>query len=303
MPRVLVVEDNAAEAEQFRLLLEGAGCEVLLAANGQEALGLLRNDVPDVVFTDLDMPVMNGLDLVRAARRDHPALPIILLTATGCGEAAVRALHEGAAGYVRKTNLAREIVHVLGHVLSIVRALPSQTRVFDCLSYDQVGFVLDNDPALVPPLIGYLEEVAAILHPCQRAERVRVGLALHEALLNAIQHGNLELSTDLRQQSEQAFQGLGEQRRRQPPYSDRRVRVQATLSREEAVYVVEDQGPGFDPSALPDPTDPSNLERVGGRGLTLMRAFMSQVDHNAKGNRVTMRKSYLPVALPGTDAR
>ena len=115
-------------------------------------------------------------------------------------------------------------------------------------------------------------------------------IALHEALVNAIQHGNLELSSDLRQEDERAFQDLGEQRRRQPPYKDRRVRVRATLSRSEAVYVIEDEGPGFDPSTLPDPTDPANLERVGGRGLMLIRTFMDEVEHNQTGNRITLRK-------------
>ena len=101
--------------------------------------------------------------------------------------------------------------------------------------------------------------------PPRPTERIRVGIALNEALLNAIQHGNLELNSDLRQEDEQVFRDLGEERRRQPPYRDRRVHVRATLSRSEAVYVVEDEGPGFDPATVPDPTDPANLERIGGR--------------------------------------
>ena len=54
------------------------------------------------------------------------------------------------------------------------------------------------------------------------------------------------------------------------------------------VYVVNDQGPGFDPSTLPDPTDPSNLERIGGRGLMLIRTFMDRVEFNDSGNQITM---------------
>jgi hypothetical protein len=68
-------------------------------------------------------------------------------------------------------------------------------------------------------------------------------------------------------------------RRQEPPYRDRRVRVRATLTRAAAVYEIEDDGPGFDVSRLPDPTDPANLERVGGRGLMLIRAFMDAVEH------------------------
>ena len=80
------------------------------------------------------------------------------------------------------------------------------------------------------------------------------------------------------------------QRRREKPYLTRRVYVTARESPAEAVYVIRDEGPGFDPSQLPDPTDPSNLDRVSGRGLLLIRTFMDKVHHNAAGNQITMVK-------------
>ena len=301
--RILVVEDDRTQAEEFATLLRDANCEVTVAGNGREAMDLLHGDLPDVVLTDLDMPVMDGLELVQAVRREHPALPVILLTAAGHEQTAARALQQGATSYVRKRILARELVRTLGSVLTVARVFSPQERVLDCLTDDQLGFVLDNDPALVPHLLGYLEQVAALLHPCDRTDRMRAGIAMHEALLNAIQHGNLELSSDLRQEDERVFRDLGEQRRQQAPYRDRRVRVRATLTRSEAVYVVEDEGPGFDPSQLPDPTDPTNLERIGGRGLTLIRTFMDEVEHNDKGNRLTLRKRYKSAECPRTPAQ
>ena len=298
MTRILVVDDDRPQAAEFEVLLRHAGCAVTLAGNGREAMDLLRHDVPDIVLTDLDMPEMDGLELVQAIRRDYPALPVILMTALGSEDVASKALHHGAASYVRKRSLAREVVRTVGSVLAVARALPQQERVLDCLTEDQLGFVLDNDPALVPAVLGHLELVAALLHPRDRTDRIRVGMALHEALLNAIQHGNLELNSELRQEDEQVFQDLGEERRRLPPYRDRRVRIWATLSRSEAVYVVEDEGPGFDPTTLPASTDPADLERIGGRGLMLIRTFMDEVEHNAKGNRITLRKRYSTAECP-----
>jgi anti-sigma regulatory factor (Ser/Thr protein kinase) len=151
--------------------------------------------------------------------------------------------------------------------------------------------VLDNDLSLAPPLIGFLEGHAARLLACDRNELMRLGVALHEALLNAMQHGNLELSSDLRQEGdERAYRDLGAVRRQQPPYRDRKVRVHAQLSHLEALYVIEDEGPGFNVGSLPDPSDPANVGRIGGRGLTLIRTFMDEVRHNERGNRITLGK-------------
>ncbi len=160
----------------------------------------------------------------------------------------------------------------------------------ECLTHTEMRFELDNDTTLVPALLGHLDQQAGAMQRSDWTERMRVGVALHEALVNAIYHGNLEVSSDLRQEDEKHFYRLVEERRRQSPYRDRRVHVRATLGRNEAVYVVEDQGPGFDPGKLPDPADPANLDRIGGRGLILIRTFMDRVEHNASGNRITMVK-------------
>ena len=55
--------------------------------------------------------------------------------------------------------------------------------------------------------------------------------------------------------------------------------------------VIEDEGPGFDPTDVPDPTDDDNLDKPSGRGLMLMRAFMTVIEYNEKGNRVLLEKA------------
>ncbi len=203
-----------------------------LAGQGREAMAALRRALPDVVLTDLDMPEMNGLQLVEAIRRDYPAVPVILMTALGSEEIAVEALQKGAASYVPKRNLADNIADTLDNVIAVAQAGRDQRRVFECLTQTELHFVLDNDPSLAPPLIGFLEEHAARLLVCDRNELMRLGVALHEAILNAIHHGNLELDSELRQDGdEKAYRDLAAVRGRQPPYRDRRVRVTATLSR------------------------------------------------------------------------
>ena len=64
----------------------------------------------------------------------------------------------------------------------------------------------------------------------------------------------------------------------------------ACETRTEATYVIRDEGRGFDPAALSDPTSPQNLDRLTGRGLFLIRTFMDEVRHNDVGNEITLVK-------------
>jgi anti-sigma regulatory factor (Ser/Thr protein kinase) len=150
-------------------------------------------------------------------------------------------------------------------------------------------FVLDNDPAAIPGIVSQLQEKTLILELSEQAV-AGVGVAVEEALVNSIQHGNLELSSQLREVDHAAFCDALEQRRGDTPYCQRRVRLQATVCPHEVVLVIRDQGRGFSVTELPDPREESNLHRIGGRGILLMRAYMDEVHYNDVGNEVRLIK-------------
>lgn len=153
-----------------------------------------------------------------------------------------------------------------------------------------IQFAMGNDVSLVMPIIKNLGNRIRALHVMDEREISRVGIALHEALLNAIYHGNLELDSELRQEDERQFHDLAEIRRQQAPYRDRQVVVRFVLSGNAATFVIRDEGMGFDVNAVADPTQAENIFRVGGRGLLMIRSFMDTVHHNVCGNQITMVK-------------
>ncbi len=300
MAKILVVDDTRTDRVLAKGLLERrpglealecrTGLSAVEAADGEEALQLLQRETIDLVLTDMMMPGMNGLELVETIRVRHPLLPVVLMTAHGSEEIAMQALQKGAASYVPKQNLARDLLETVEDVLRLSTAERGQQRLMACVKRIESEFAIDNDPALIPPLIGHVCENLRRLKCCAENERLRVTVALSEALLNAMYHGNLEVGSELREQDEKAYRQLLEERRRSAPYNDRRIHVLAFESPAEARYVVRDEGNGFDSSRLPDPTDPSNLEKVSGRGLLLIRTFMDEVRHNDKGNEIVMVK-------------
>ncbi|REJ94464.1 MAG: ATP-binding protein [Planctomycetota bacterium] len=111
------------------------------------------------------------------------------------------------------------------------------------------------------------ERIISLLETMEFGARDVFGmrLALEEAIVNAIKHGN----------------GMD---------PSKSVEILCEIGDERALVVITDEGPGFDPKDIPDPTDDDNLEKPGGRGIMLMKAFMTRVEYNERGNTVTLEK-------------
>jgi CheY-like chemotaxis protein len=257
MARVLVVDDSPTDRLLVTGLLEkreDLECESVVDA--ASALERLEESPPDLVVTDLVMPGMNGLELVAEIRERFTAIPVVLMTSQGNEEIAVRALKEGASSYVPKRNLATDLGETVSEILELASARREQDRLRETMQRCEARFSIESRHELVRPLVKHLQGVVGMMYPWDEAELTQVGVALCEALNNAIEHGNLEISAELRDRDIQAHAALTRERQETPPYRDRRVLVLVRLEGTSARFVVRDEGPGFDPDALPDPLDP-----------------------------------------------
>jgi CheY-like chemotaxis protein len=295
-PTVLVVDDSAADRRLVGGLLERAGgLSIEYANNGKEAVDRFQSSVPDLTVTDLIMPEMDGLALVAALKSEFPLVPVVLMTARGNEEIALAALRAGAAGYVPKRILAQDLASTVKRILAASREDRSLSRLMHRLVNNQSSFVLHNDPTLIPLLLGYMQQVLRCMQLEDELDRLRIRLAVEEAVLNALYRGNLEISPRLEQSDRVAFQQLVEERAAEPPYRDRRVHVSWTIARDGLTVVVKDDGSGFDTALSASRADNVDFDTVFGRGLLIMRTFMDEVRYSASGNEVTLVKRTISV--------
>ena len=294
MTTILVVDDSAVDRRLIgELLAKRDDWEIECVDGGAKALEQIDRTVPDVVVTDLQMPEMNGLELVRTIHDRHAGVPVILVTSHGSETLAVEALAQGAASYVPKSQMADKLVDVVSEVLSLARAERHAEETLGWLG--GADFDIENNPALIDPLIDMVQQMMVAREFGDAGQRLRMGVALKEALLNALYHGNLQITFDQMQQAREKL-ALGEpfkpaeERRSQSPYQDRKIHVTAKVTSTEARFVIRDEGPGFDVAAVPEVGDPEALQPQRGRGLSLMRNFMDEVSYNPAGNEVTLIK-------------
>ena len=291
MAHILVVDDSPVQVRHLELLLAAAGHTHDAAEHGEAALAAVRRRRPDVVLTDMRMPVMDGLELVAALRAEFPGLPVVLCAGSGSEELAVEALRAGAAHYVPKRRLTADAVPVVDEILAVAAATRKQHQLLDCIAAVEHTYNLANDPDLASLVVGQTEQLLRQLELFDPGDQMRVGVAVQEAVVNAIVHGNLEVSSTLKAGDWVRYHETIARRAAEPPYRDRQVAVTIRAERGRCLTVtVADQGPGFDPASLPDPTDPVNIEKGSGRGLLLIRTFFDRVGHSPSGNVITMHK-------------
>ncbi len=298
MPVVLIVDDSSIDRTVVDALLRREGeldWVIEHAENGVVALSKMENLMPDVIITDMLMPEMDGLQLVAHVRAAYPKIPIILATAQGSEALAVEALEKGAASYVPKAELAAKINDTVRQVIDVSRADRGHKALTERIASSRLTLDLDNDPMLILPLVNRLRQMLDEMEICDANERTHVGIALEEALLNALFHGNLEIPADairqvLSEHCQSKASAYVDNRRAQAPYRDRRIYVEADVGREAARFVIRDDGPGFQPPKDLQPHRPICLEKAAGRGIVLISRFMDEVSYNDRGNEVTMVK-------------
>jgi serine/threonine-protein kinase RsbW len=134
---------------------------------------------------------------------------------------------------------------------------------------------MPSDLAFLEPVTNYLTNRLNVIWSISADRSISVSIALQEALVNAVKHGNHHNPA-------------------------KRVRITADISDEEARFVVEDEGEGFEKDNPPDPLTPANLYKSSGRGVLLIKSIMDKAEYNQRGNIVTMVKKKATIDGPLT---
>lgn len=204
----------------------------------------------DFVITDLDDPSSRIERLNGDGRPDR-------------GQAHIKAFKVSAANFRRDEFDEAELKDLVATVLDYkTRFIDKKEEIQEL--HEHIEFEVPSAISLMHIILEYLmkrvEKLGVI-----KSEQSNLFVALDEAFVNAVKHGN---KFDV----------------------GKLVRVTAEVSKQEARFTIEDEGEGFDVNAIPDPLDPENLFKTSGRGVLFIYNIMDEVKYNERGNRLTMIK-------------
>ena len=179
-PTILLVDDESAITDNLTPILERSGFTVLTASNGGEAIEIIESKKPDLVVSDVMMPVMDGREMLRQLRASDNWVPIILLTKVGESTERAMAIEEGADDYLNKPFDPHELIARVRAVLR--RARPgkpplaaSWKLVCGSLILDRRSrraFLNDKELTLTPKALALLEYL--MTHPDELVSRERL---------------------------------------------------------------------------------------------------------------------------------
>lgn len=272
--QVLHVDDDAVARELVARILEEQGIEVSEAHHGVEALQLLRERKVDMVLTDLQMPSMDGHDLIERIVSLYPDLPVIVLAAPATANDVLTAMRGHVHGYLNKPITEEALLRVVHDTLARV-VIREGIQVISATEH-WIELRFPSDEVYISRIREFFESLELGM---DSSERGNLLYAFTELAQNAIEHGN----------------------RRDP---DRHVTLAWYRVPGLRIFRVRDEGQGFNPLDLdhavgfnPD-RDPYEVMRLrlsqgirpGGLGIASASRLADEMLYNERGNEVIMLK-------------
>ena len=292
---ILLIDDDKYLLKMLRLPLQNAGHSLREAIDGRAGWNAFMGNPHefDVMVMDLKMPVLSGVELLQRLREKGYEIPVIIISGYEDIKSSIEVLRLGAFDFLLKPFRAKELLEILEKLETVQE---NQKRHFRELPFftEDIRISIHSQTCLIPPAGALLQDRVKLFCKMHRIDVRNIGLCLHEAMVNAVIHGNLEIASSIKNESPDEFERLLREREANPQYADRRVDIRCQVTTEQLYFEIGDEGKGFEPHELQF-SDPA-LMVPSGRGILIISAFMDRVFWNKTGTRITMIKELGPVS-------
>jgi CheY-like chemotaxis protein len=292
-PHIILIDDDPDVLGLVGEALTHFGMKVHPFGDARRALRVLEDpESPqfDLVITDITMDGLDGFDVITQVKSLKPGLPVVLMTGQASLDFAIRAVRMGASNLFQKPISLRDLVNSAFHLVDLHREMRRAAVGLRGLVEEHRHFLFRATELDIPSMVGHLTDRLVPLGLAKPTNVDVVGMAFHEALVNALEHGCLEMDSSLKGdlfEEQDTFAATMQQRRADPRYAERWIDVAMHVTPERLEVVITDDGPGFDVSMVSRYTK-ANLSEQCGRGLAMIHLVMDEVHHNDKGNQIRL---------------
>jgi len=260
--KILVIDDDESILRLLSKFLTSEGHTVVTENNGSNAIDKFKENHFDLVITDMYMPELDGLDIIRNIKDINCNIPIIVLTAAGSITNVVQSLKLGAFNYMTKPVNIGEVREIIQKAFLANAAIRQQKNFCTYLSTSISTFRTNSDITRLDEISYFINHMLGFFG---YSSTWQIQLAFTEAFTNAVCHGNMSAP-------------------------DKFVNVEIKFLKDEIIITIEDEGEGFKVPDLKNYRLSDDIYAGSGRGIFLINSYMDSISFNEKGNRITMSK-------------
>jgi sigma-B regulation protein RsbU (phosphoserine phosphatase) len=287
--KVLIADDQDALRALLSRQLSQEGFEPIEAKDGEKAIELYKALKPPVVVSDVIMPRMDGLTLLKEIKKIDSQAAVILMTGHGNEEVVLKALQGGATNFFKKPFNVKELIREIRKVSRYrVDALYSSLFSPYLIEETKSFSLATGDPQYYPIINQITLQLPSLL---EESEILNLKIGIEEMITNAIEHGNLGISFIEKNAAiaRGRWGDLLSERLKEDDNAEKAVRISSSITTDCFRISVRDEGKGFDWRNLPEVL-PENLFTFSGRGIFLTKIYYDEVNYNDAGNEVTLTK-------------
>jgi len=287
--KILIAEDDLYSRRYLEDLLILEKYECLAAKNGEEALQLYKNNEIDIIISDIQMPKKSGLELLEEIRKERTDVIVIMTTAYGSEEFAIKALQLGANNYLKKPINIEQLLQLLIKYQKVLTQPKIDFKVYGKIKEKSFKIEFENKFEIISEIVQKL--MYEITADFDDTEKINIELGLLELITNAIEHGNLEITYNQKQNAlnNDILENLYDERINDPKLFNRKILVEYNFDQTACEWIIKDEGKGFDYNNLPDPTK-ENLLELSGRGIFISKFLFDELEYLGCGNTVRIKK-------------
>lgn len=293
--KILVVDDDPGIVRLVTKALNAQGYETDSASDGASALELAaKKEDYSLIITDIVMPQMTGLEFLKSLLKVKPNIPIIFISGYTEFAFALEAINLGAIAYLVKPFDKSELLKLVDKIMTLAKERYAHDTLFSRLFVEKHELVVDTATLMDENNFSQLTgEMANLIAECKSMENIgilKLVLAIHEALRNSVEHGNLELPSDIKPEliddEEDPYEKLMRERLKEPKYAGRKIWITFSRTDEKVELLIRDEGKGFDSKKMFDQQNDTDISHS--RGLILIRAGVDEVSYNDTGNEIIL---------------
>jgi DNA-binding response OmpR family regulator len=261
---ILIVDDDKEVLSTLEEIVTELQLHPLTATNGKEALEKIKTHKVDLIITDLMMPVMDGIELIKQSRILNSKIPIAVISGYGDVKNVIGALTHGAYNFVSKPFTINEIETIIKKGLRLREFSLGTHKILDGIR-NYTEMIIPSYPHLLPAITLYIARECQWRGLEDEDMLTNISISIDEILNNALVHGN-ELD------------------------ETKKLTIKLTFDTEKFHVSIADEGNGFDHQKVMEEISEESYNMPSKRGLFITKYLMDEMLFNEKGNEITLVK-------------